>query len=260
MRVRLSSKGDILQYTKAIFDFVSVRDYKGAEPSINLLQSALTQYYVSRGLDRKNINTEIYYLRTCLRADQRRFIFTDIKEIAYNRLEHVLEALATEDVEQIKRNKYERLLQIYENIQEDVEQFSRSRRSEDAESIRGDFADVRALEDQFATDDAEYTLYQDLIKQVGLCGGVLVRASFGEKGSPDMKKLYISFENLFPKIESLIASKKFRKLSKETEWELPESKVKEINDLAEQQEMTAEEIAKHLHLSKDVIEDVLFPE
>lgn len=261
LRVRLNPKGDILTTVKDLFLLISTEDFDKARVMVESLRSSIIQYYICRNMNREKIISKLNTFATVLMSNLR--IHRHLKKkVAFDKLEEILTLLSTEDVKKTPSNKYDHLMQIYEDLQDDLEQFARLRRYEDTESIRGDFADIREMEPRFMTDDAEYTLYQDLVRQIGLCTGMLLRGSFSEKSGPDIKKMYVSFENLFPKFESLIASKKFRKVPKKDEEvsEISDSSIKEIHDLDELQGMNAEAIAGHTGLSQEIVESVLFGE
>lgn len=256
MRIRLSPKGDISYNIKQIFNHVSKERFSQAEASLTLLRANITQYYISRDMPIETISSHLNKLQTYLNATPRNIVFK--QQTIYNRLKEVISSL--NNGEKKPSNKYEHLLQIYEDIQNDVEQFAKSKRYEDAESIRGDFTEIRNLEEEFQTDKAEYKLYQDIVRQIGLCNGTIIRLSFEKLSGSDAKKMYATFENLYPKIELLVASKKFREEPKEEEEEMSDAKIKEIRDLSEHQKMNAEQIAEHTGASPSDIESVLFGE
>lgn len=254
MRIRLSPKGEIVTSIKQIFNDISNEEFFKAKGSVRLLQASITQFYISRNMDMDIINRRLNGLQLYLNAGCGNVGFK--QQVIYKRLQELIGILNTGDGKK-PSNKYDHLMQIYVDLQDDVGQFARTKRYEDAETIRGDFADIRGLEDQFSTDKAEYKLYQDIVKQIGLCNGALIRISFETSDSADIKKIYATFENLYPKIESLVASKKFRE-EKKGEEELSDVDIKQIKDLHEHQEMNAEQIAEYTGLSQDIVESVLF--
>lgn len=258
MRVRLSPKGAIIHNVKDIFSYVSDENFFEATIVLKTLRADIIQYYVSRDMDMETITDQLNGLQITFNARSTNMLLK--QTVIYEGLQKIIATLNNGDEKNKPVDKYERLMQIYEDIQDDIEQFGRTRKYEDAESIRGDFSDIRELENKFRSDDAEYTIYQELVRQIGLCNGTMMRASFETVDDSDMKKMYNTFENLFPKIESLLASKEFREVTKKKEENLSESRIKEINDLVEQQNMNAEEIAKHTGLSKDAVESVMFGE
>lgn len=255
MRIRLNPKGAIIRSVKDIFKYVSDEQFSESTIALKKLRSDITQYYISRNMDMEIITDQLNRLQVFFNARHRNIIFK--QQVIHEELQMILTTLNNGGGKK-PGNKYERLMQIYEDIQNDLEQFGRSRKYEDAESLRGDFSDIRELEDQFMTDDAEYKLYQELVRHIGLCSGTIIRASFKTMDDSDMAKMYTTFENLYPKIESLIASKQFRKVSKKEDEELSDSRIKEIKDLAELQGMNAEDIAGHIGISRDLVESILF--
>lgn len=255
MKLRLSPRGDIKYNVKQIFSLVSKGLFSDARESLALLRADLLQYYISRDMDTNTINGQLNRLQIRLEATHNTIPFK--QKVIYKKLREIIKSLDAD--EQKPSDKYEHLLQIYADIQNDVEQFAKSKRYEDAETIRGDFTEIRNLDDKFQTDHAEYKLYQDIMRQIGLCTGTIMRLSFEKISGSDAKKMYVTFENLFPKIESLVASKKFREEPKDEKppEELADTKIKEIKDLMEQG-MNAEQIVGQAGVSPEDVESIVF--
>lgn len=238
-----------------MFNHVSNERFSDAKTSLALLRADITQYYVSRDITMETIATQLNRLQTRLDANYGNVTLK--QQLIYKKLREVIRSLAT--CEKEPGDKYEHLLQIYGDIQGDLEQFVKSKRYEDAEAIRDDFTEIRNLDADFQTDKAEYKLYQEVMRQIGLCTGTIVRLAYEKRSGSEAKKMYSTFENLFPKIESLIASKKFREEPKE-EQDLSDTKIKEIRDLSKDQNMNAEQIASQSGIPQNDVESILFGE
>ena len=254
MRVRISTKGDVNFHIKKIFDLISSDNFIGAISEAEALRGDVAKHFVTRNISMAEIADMINGFQHSLRVGNGNNITK--KEVLQDELSAII--LFLNGVEQKNTgNKYERLMEIYEDLIDDVQNFNEKERPEDAEAIKVEFREIRSLESEFMGDNAEYAAYKDVVRQMGLCIGALTNIVNGRLSSAALGKLLKNFEFLYPKIEILVASKLHQKNEKVAEVEVAEDQIEQIKFLSDEGN-NAEQISDLTGLDQSVVEQFVF--
>ena len=255
MRVRMSTKGDVNSHIKKIFDFVSSNNYIEAKTEVEGLRGDIAKHFITRDITMTDITNLLNGFQHSLSVGNGNDILK--KEVLQEELSEIIKLL--NNVEQKHTtNKYERLMEIYEDLVDDVQEFNEKERPEDAEAIKVEFREIRALESQFTGDTTEYAAYKDVVRQMGLCTGSLTNIVNSKLAGAALAKMLRHFEHLYPKIELLVASKLHDKeVVKMAEKALADDQIEQIQDLSDDGH-NAEQIAELMGLDASVVEQSIF--
>jgi hypothetical protein len=254
MRVRISTKGDVNFHIKKIFDLISSDNFIGAISEAEALRGDVAKHFITRNIDMAKIADLINGFQHSLRVGNGNDITK--KEVLQDELSAII--LFLNGIEQKNTgNKYKRLMEIYEDLIDDVQNFNEKERPEDAEAIKVEFREIRSLESEFMSDTKEYAAYKDVVRQMGLCIGALTNIVNGRLSSAALGKLLKNFEFLYPKIEVLVASKLHEKDEKIAEIEVAEDQIEQIKFLSDEGN-NAEQISDLTGLDMSVVEQYVF--
>jgi hypothetical protein len=267
MRVRISTKGDVNFHIRKIFDLISSDNFIGATAEVESLRGDVAKHFITRNINMTEITDLINGFQHSLRVGNGNNITK--KEVLQDELSAII--IFLNGVERKNTgNKYERLMEIYEDLIDDVQNFNEKERPEDAEAIKVEFREIRSLESEFMGDTAEYTAYKDVVRQMGLCIGALTNIVNGRLSSAALGKLLKNFEFLYPKIkllknfeflypkiEVLVASKLHEKDGKIAEVEVAEDQIEQIKFLSDEGN-NAEQISDLTGLDMSVVEQYVF--
>lgn len=254
MRVRMSTKGDVNSHIKKIFDFISSDNYIKAKTEVEGLRGNIAKHFITREISMADITDLLNGFQHSLSVGNGNDILK--KEVLQEELSEIIKLLNTVE-QKHTTDKYERLMEIYEDLVDDVQEFNEKERPEDAEAIKVEFREIRALESQFMADTTEYAAYKDVVRQMGLCTGALTNIVNSKLAGAALAKLLRHFEHLYPKIELLMASKLHAKEVKKVEKDLADDQIEQIKELSDDGH-NAEQIAELMGLDASVVEQSIF--
>jgi len=257
MRVRISTKGDVNFHIKKIFDFVASDSFIMARDEAELLRGDIAKHFITRGMDMSEIANMINGFQHSLSVGDGNNITK--KEVLQDELSTIILYLNGAERKNTG-DKYERLMEIYEDLIDDVQNFNEKKRPEDAEAIKVDFREVRSLESDFMDDTVEYSAYKDVVRQIGLCIGSLTNIVNDRISGATLTKMLKNFEFLYPKIEALVASKLHDKNDEIVvdKVEAPaEDQIEQIKYLSDDGN-NAEQISELTGLDSSVVEQYIF--
>jgi len=263
MRIRLNTKGDIMYNIEQFFNDVSDEQYLDATSQVEQLRKNIGKHLITRDLDMFDINIMINGLQMVLKRGNGNNILKT--KVCFDKMTEIIKSLEGADREKAT-DKWGRLKEIYEDLQEDVARFINTKKIRDVEAIKTDFRDIREMEKEFREDMVLYKRYQEVARQMGVCNAALIKLAYsGLMSDQQQTKLMSNFDFIFPKLEFLLASRLREKPEghegngkSEEEIDVPEDQVNEVNYLSKDMGWNAEQIAEHTGLDQDIVNEIIF--